>query len=127
DLRMSCLQEQLTNVRALSEVYTHADGPVVENAVGAAGALPLIDRCGDVALLKAVVKPPENEALRKRVDDLRGELARLLALRDAGHCGDAETLAQSLIPRVRAAGYLPLLADTLSGAGFLSNECTDVA
>jgi serine/threonine protein kinase/tetratricopeptide (TPR) repeat protein len=126
DLRMSCLQERLTNVSALSEVFAHADGTIVENAVSAAGALPLVDRCADVAVLKAVVKPPENEAVRQRVESLRAELAHLIALRDAGHCGEAETLAQGLIPRVRAAGYAPLLAETLGAAGYLSNDCLDL-
>jgi tetratricopeptide (TPR) repeat protein len=60
------------------------------------------------------------------VDALRAELARLIALRDAGHCSEAEQLAKGLIPRVRAAGYAPLLADTTWAAGYLTNDCLDV-
>jgi predicted Ser/Thr protein kinase len=126
DLRMSCLQERLGSARALSEVLAHADGTVVENGVAAAGALPLVDRCADVALLKAVVKPPENDQLRRRVDELRTEEARMVALKDAGHCAQAAKLADDLIPRVRAAGYAPLIADTLGAAGYLSNDCIDI-
>ena len=75
DLRMACLKERLGNARALSDVFAAADGKVVENAVSAAAALPSLDRCADVTLLRAVVKPPEDPATRKRVDELRGELA----------------------------------------------------
>ena len=60
DLRMACLQERLTSVRALTDLFANADGKVVENAVGAASALPRLDRCADVPLLKAVIKPPPD-------------------------------------------------------------------
>src|SRR5262249_1484513 len=68
DLRMSCLQERLASARALTDVFTSADRVVVENAVAAAGALPGLDRCADVALMRAVVQPPPDEATRKRVE-----------------------------------------------------------
>jgi eukaryotic-like serine/threonine-protein kinase len=123
DLRMGCLQERLTSVRALTNVFTTADGNTVENAATAAGALPNLDRCADVPVLKAVIQPPQDEATRKRVDVLRGERARLVALRDSGHCVDAKALASLLIKQTRASGYLPLLAETLSSAGIMYNEC----
>ncbi|HVZ73420.1 MAG TPA: serine/threonine-protein kinase [Polyangia bacterium] len=127
DLRMACLDERRTTAVALADLFTQADGHVVDNAAGATDALPRLERCANVAELKAVVPPPEGEAQRARVEALRGELARFLALRDAGHCADAERLADSLITRVRAAGYAPLLADTLAAAGRLGNDCADNA
>ena len=87
----------------------------------------LVDRCGDVGLLKSVIKPPEQEAQRARVEGLRRELARLIALRDAGHCGESNRLAGSLIPRVREAGYPPLLGETLLAAGYLSEDCAPLS
>ena len=113
DLRMACLNERLGNARALSDVFASADGKVVENAVSAAAALPSLDRCADVAALRAVVKPPEDPATRKRVEDLRGELAQPMALRDSGQCARATAKADALIAEVRAVGYQPLLAETL--------------
>jgi tetratricopeptide (TPR) repeat protein len=124
DLRMACLQERLLKVRALTDVMTEADGNTVDNAIAAASALPGLDRCADVPLLKAVVQPPADVNTRERVQGLRIEEARLAALRDSGHCPMAEALAQDLIRRVRKTGYLPLLAETLSNAGLLSNDCT---
>src|SRR5262249_55615138 len=104
-----------------------ADGTVVENAVSAASALPDLERCADVPLLKAVVKPPADEATRRRVEELRGERARFVALRDAGRCTDAKRMSEALIRDVRAVGYLPLLADTLNAVGFLGDQCADAA
>src|SRR5258708_3282388 len=104
---MACLTERLGNVRALSDVFAAADGKVVENAVSAAAALPSLDHCADVGLLRAVVKPPEDAATRKRVEGLKGELARLMALRDSGQCARALPKADQLIADVRAVGYQP--------------------
>jgi tetratricopeptide (TPR) repeat protein len=123
DLRMGCLNERLGNLRALSDVFASADGQVVENAVSAAAALPRIDRCADVQLLQAVVKPPEDPSTRRQVDDLRGELARMIAIRDSGQCRRVEPLADQLIARARSLAYEPLLAETLSAAGAIGDQC----
>ena len=60
DLRMSCLQERLGGLRALTNVFIEANGEVVENAVSAGERLGSLDRCADVPLLRAVVRPPED-------------------------------------------------------------------
>ncbi|HSZ83780.1 MAG TPA: serine/threonine-protein kinase, partial [Polyangia bacterium] len=116
DLRMTCLSEKVTEVEALTERLSRADETVIENAVVAASALSPLDRCSDVPLLKAVVQPPTDSATRKRVYDLRTELARLDAEKNAGHCAAAEAIARRLIPQAREVGYQPLLADVLYGA-----------
>jgi tetratricopeptide (TPR) repeat protein len=113
DLRMTCLREKVTEVQALTERLSLADATVVDNAVSAAGALSSLDRCSNVPVLKAVVQPPADAVTRKRVDDLRGDLARLDAEKNAGHCAAAEAIAQRLIPQAREVGYQPLLSDVL--------------
>jgi len=127
DLRMACLSERLGNARALGDVLAAADGKVVENAVSATAALPSLDQCADVALLRAVVKPPEDAATRKRVEDLRVQLARLIALRDSGQCALALPRAGALIEEARAVGYQPLLAATLYESAQAGNNCGEVA
>jgi tetratricopeptide (TPR) repeat protein len=123
DLRMGCLDERLGGARALVDVLAHADGTVVDNAVSATGALPALDRCADVGLLRAVVRAPDDEASRRRIGEVRAELARLVAVLDAGRCREAETLADGLIPRAREAGYAPLLAQTLHAAANVVDSC----
>ncbi|HEV3032023.1 MAG TPA: tetratricopeptide repeat-containing protein kinase family protein, partial [Polyangia bacterium] len=125
DLRMGCLQERLTSVRALTDLFANADGKVVENAVGAASALPPLDRCSDVPALKAVIKPPADPATVRRVQSVRADLARFVALRDAGHCGDAQRMQDALIGAARATGYPPLLGETLFEAARLGDNCGD--
>ncbi|HVX97552.1 MAG TPA: serine/threonine-protein kinase [Polyangia bacterium] len=125
DLRMACLQERLGSVRALTDLFANADEKTVENSVGAASALPPLDRCSDAASLKAVIKPPDDPATRERVRDLRTTLARFTALRDAGHCDDARRLEDGLIQGGRQVGYAPILAESLLAAAYLGDMCGD--
>ena len=125
DLRMACLDGRLGNVRALSDVLARADEGVVLNGVSAAGALPSLDGCADVSALRAVVKPLDDPAIRKRVAELRQELARVTALRDAGPCGAAAARRVPLIAAAQATRYRPLEAETLNVIGYLGNFCGD--
>jgi tetratricopeptide (TPR) repeat protein len=113
DLRMECLQERLGGARALTEVFSEATGDVVENAVSAANSLASLDRCADVPLLRAIVRPPEDPATRERVVDLRSRLAALKARFDAGNYREALRDAPALIETGRALGYKPLVAEGL--------------
>ena len=72
--------------RALTDVLATADTGVVDNAVSAASALPTLDRCADVAMLRAVIKPPDDPAKRAEVEQLREEVAQVSALASAGRC-----------------------------------------
>jgi serine/threonine protein kinase len=117
DLRMSCLQERLGGLRALTQVYGAASGEVVENAVSAANTLGSLERCADVALLRSVVRPPEDPSTRARVEDLRRQLADLKARFDAGIWRDGAGAADALAAEARALGYQPLTAEVLALVG----------
>ena len=113
DLRTTCLQERLGGLRALTDVFAGATGEVVENAVSAATALGTFDRCADVPLLRAVVKPPEDPRTRARVNELRIRVAELKARFDAGRWKEALKDAPGIVAATRSLGYQPLLAETL--------------
>ena len=113
DLRMSCLQERRDGLRALTDVFSQATGEVVENAVNATNALGTFDRCANVPLLRAVVKPPEDPATRAKVNQLRFSVADLKARFDAGRWKEALRDAPALVTATTTLGYQPLLAETL--------------
>jgi tRNA A-37 threonylcarbamoyl transferase component Bud32 len=117
DLRMSCLQEQLGGLRALTQVYSAATGEVVENAVSAANTLGSLERCADVPLLRAVVRPPEDPATRARVEDLRRRLDYLKARFEAGSWREGVGATEALAAEARALGYQPLTAEALALVG----------
>jgi serine/threonine protein kinase/tetratricopeptide (TPR) repeat protein len=125
DLRMSCLQERLGGLRALTNVFGDANGEVVENAVSAVNALGSLDRCADVPLLRAVVRPPEDPATLARVLELRHRLADLRARFNAGRWKEAIKSAPGLLTEVRAVGYQPLVAETLALLGTMSYKAND--
>ena len=125
DLRMTCLQERLGGLRALTDVFAEANGEVVENAVSAANALGTLDRCADVPLLRAVVRPPEDAATRARVADLRDKLAAQKARFDAGQWKEARQSVPPLVAEVRTVAYQPLVAETLSLLGMVCLKSDD--
>ena len=114
DLRMACLDERLGRVKALTDVFLEPNGAVVENAVSAAGALPALDRCADIKLLRAVMPPPDDPKTRARAESLRRDLARVKALGDSGQCIAATAATRKLIADADALGYPPLLAESLT-------------
>jgi eukaryotic-like serine/threonine-protein kinase len=125
DLRMSCLQERLGGLRALTEVFSDASGEAVENAVSAANALESLDRCADVPLLRAVVRPPEDPAVKARVEDLRNEIADIKARFDAGKWKETLKIAPKLVDKARNLGYLPLVAEGLLLKGSILVKASD--
>src|SRR6478735_2535866 len=125
DLRMSCLQERLGGLRALTDVFGDANGDVVENAVSAANALAPLDSCADVPLLRAVVRPPEDPATRAKVADLRRRLAELKARSDAGRWKEVLKAIQSAEAEARTIGYQPLMGEILLLEGQVYGRSND--
>jgi len=122
DLRMSCLRDRLDGVRALTSVFASATSEVVDNAVSATSALVPLDRCADVATLRAIIKPPEDPATRARVNDLREKLADTKARFDAGRWKETLTEGPALVARARAIAYPPLTAETLALVGTMQTK-----
>ena len=119
-LRMSCLQERLGGLRALTDVFSEATGEVVENAVSASNALASLDRCADVPVLRAVVKPPEDAATKTKVDSLKKRIADLKARFDAGQWRDGARDSATLVAEARQVGYQPVIAEMLALMGTIS-------
>jgi tetratricopeptide (TPR) repeat protein len=122
DLRMGCLQEALWDLKALCGMFRQATPEVVENAVNAASALPSLDRCEDVELLRAAVKPPADARTREAVAELRTRLAEARALARVGRVNDGLRVIAPLEHDVRRVGYGPLLAETLLTVGLLQHN-----
>jgi tetratricopeptide (TPR) repeat protein len=119
DLRMTCLQERLGQLKALTDLLAVADAEVVAGSVNAVLALDRIERCSDVALLRAVVPPPKDDRTRALVEGLRARLATVKAMRDSGRHHAGVMAALSLVADARAIGYKPILAEAQMVLGFL--------
>ncbi len=111
DLRMTCLDDCLGQLASLAALFTHADGSIVEHAVGAASALPAISQCADGKRLRERVPPPKEPIARAKVDAAKKRLAEVVALHHAGKFAVALPLAETLSRDTAALGYSPLAGE----------------
>jgi eukaryotic-like serine/threonine-protein kinase len=125
DLRMECLQERLGGLRALTDVFVQADGQVVENATNAANALSSLDRCSDVPLLRAVIRPPDDPSTRAQVNELRQQLAEAKAQFEAGRWKETLLKVPALVERARSLKYQPLTTESLALLGMMRAKAND--
>ena len=126
DLRMACLREGLEDLGALVRMFRLPTAEVVENAVGAAGALGNLERCENIELLRAVVRPPADPTTRQEVERLRSQLAEVRALCRVGRIHEGLAAAASLERAARALQYGPLLAEVLLAVCRLPEEQGDM-
>jgi tetratricopeptide (TPR) repeat protein len=120
DLRMSCLADNLDQIRALTDVFVTADAETVAHAVTAAGELTPLSRCADVPLLRATVPPPRDDQTLQTVRRLEHALRDIRALQDLSSLRAAASRAAALRSEVEATGYKPLLGQLLELMGTAS-------
>ena len=125
DLRMECLSERLSGLRALTAVFQSADNGVVDNAISAANALSSSDRCADVPMLRAVIRPPDAPAKHAEVERLKDEVAKVNALASAGRCDQARAVGVPVLEAAKRLGYKPLEAEISYALGRLFDTCLD--
>jgi eukaryotic-like serine/threonine-protein kinase len=118
DLRMSCLNDNLDQVRALTDTLATADAEVVSHAVAAAKDLTPVARCADIPLLRSAVPLPRDERTLREVQRLKRSLAEIQKLHDVGKHRLSLAKASALRPEVEATGYKPLLGQLLETIGF---------
>jgi len=110
-LRVVCLDERLSAARALTDTLVRADAKVVMHAADAALGLPDLERCSNLALLRAV-QPPDS-AKQVEVARLRRRMAELKLLTETGHFESIAADVKTLEGEIRNVGYAPLLVDFL--------------
>ena len=111
DLRMGCLRGRREEVASLVDELAQADEAAVRNAVEAVSALDRLDRCEDLEVLAARVRPPRDPVVRQRVDALRDQLADAKAKEYAGRYDAALEIASEVATGARALDYGPLVAE----------------
>ena len=125
-LRMACLERRLQSLQALTTLYAQPDAALVDQAAKAAHALPPLDDCANVEVLRAPVPLPEDLATREKVERLRGRLAEARALFDSGRFKPALERTRTLAEEALAVPYRPLQAEVLELRGALEEKAGDV-
>jgi len=128
DLRDSCLDQHLGELRALTSLLTTAvDAKTVERAVDAASALPPLPACADTAALLQPGVEPTDPAARARRAALRERLDRLRAgsrVKGAKHDLPA---ARALVADARAAADPLMIAQALELQGNAEIDAGDLS
>ncbi|HET6584211.1 MAG TPA: serine/threonine-protein kinase, partial [Nannocystaceae bacterium] len=111
--RMACLDRRLQRLAALTGALSEGGTTTVLRAVEAAHGLPDLDLCADVERLASGVPPPDDPAVRARVDELRLELERIHSLGVANKLDGVLERLDAVIADARATEYRPLVAEAL--------------
>jgi serine/threonine protein kinase len=127
DLRMECLNQRLSSVRALTDALAQADGASVDNALSAASGLPTLDRCADVSMLRAVIRPPDDPAKHAAVAALRERVSRVTMQVRLGGCARSAAEAAQVVEAAVATGYRPVEAEARYALGSFGDNCLDPA
>jgi tetratricopeptide (TPR) repeat protein len=122
DLRMTCLDTSRESLHALTQVFAQADPAMLVRAIDATHALPSLDRCSDVAALRAPESLPADPRLRAEVAEARKRLAEVKAFADTGQSAVARRLLAPLLAGSPRIGYEPLSAEILSAYAWLEEQ-----
>jgi eukaryotic-like serine/threonine-protein kinase len=125
DLRTNCLHDRFSEVRALAAVFSDANGDVVTNAAQAVQAIRPVEQCADIAALKAVVRPPDDPAVRRAVADVRTGLADVKAVANAGGYKKAMEQIGPVTEAALSTNYQPVMAEALLQLGNLQVNLGD--
>ena len=126
DLRTECLNSSLDDLRATTDLFAKADAKVVAGAPTVIGGLPDLQRCADVRLLRAIVRPPSDPVKRARAEELRRRAAAVRALLDVGKTSDGARNALALVDDAIALGFAPVTADALGLLGRAQTHLYDL-
>jgi len=111
DRRMACLRQRRSELDATIDVLAQTSRATVGKVVDVVVGLPGVELCIDDALLLTNVAPPEDPVTARDVDESRGRIARLHALKHNGQYSLALTEATPILADADRIGYLPLQAD----------------
>ena len=109
-LRMTCLDNRLERLRALTSALVTADSDAVIRAADAARSIERLADCADVAALETRIKPPDDQH-SAQVATMRTRLADLQVLFDLGKYEAGRDATSKLAADAARLGYRPLEAE----------------
>jgi tetratricopeptide (TPR) repeat protein len=113
DRRMSCLDQRLNELNALSELLQTANTKTVERALQTTQNLTPLRVCADLRALRSGPAGPGDPTLRAQVEQHRKTLASAKILWDAGRYTQALESTQAILKAIEPLAYRPLEAEAL--------------
>jgi serine/threonine protein kinase len=113
DLRMECLRERQRELGSLVELFSSADGKLVQRAVDATQALTPLDGCANTAALKTPVRMPTAPEARAQVEKLLDRIARGRAISASGRYVELLVWSKAIVDDAKAIHHEPTRARAL--------------
>jgi eukaryotic-like serine/threonine-protein kinase len=117
DLRMSCLQDGLRELRALTDVLVDADAVVVDQSVVALAELPEVAACSDTRALRARHVDPVDPKSAPAVERVRQSVADALAEQVAGRYARALAMSESALAEAASLDHRATIAEARFALG----------
>jgi len=127
DRRMDCLGQARKEIAAFVELLGKIDARGLDRAAVAAGEAGDIGTCARTATPGPAVPLPRDPQVRREIDVLQAELARLTGLRILAQYKAGSALVADILPRARATGYEPVLAEALLLRSWFESNADDKA
>jgi len=123
DLRMACLDRQLSKLKALTRLFvSRVDGKILQRAVSAVLSLPSLQHCASPEALLAAYPPPTDPSLRAKIEQSYQRLDQITALEKSGQIQEGVKLAVDIEQETQALAYPPLQAKALALLGRLQSS-----
>ncbi|MEX1367872.1 MAG: tetratricopeptide repeat protein [Nannocystaceae bacterium] len=119
DLRMRCLRGRRRALEGVVSVLGSAEPGTVERAMTVVDQLPEPGSCADLELLRAQVRPPDDPALRERVEERLAALGRVDALLGAARFAEARAALDEIDADAAALEHAPLRVELEARRGSL--------
>ncbi|MEM9462092.1 MAG: tetratricopeptide repeat protein [Myxococcota bacterium] len=122
DLRMRCLDQRRTALRATVDVLADTNAELVHNTMKLVVELPTLTRCDDLPWLEqhdARVPPPDDPDVAAAVEIQRAHLADIAVMHKAGRYAKALDAVEPVLEQAETLGYTPLRAEALYWRGSL--------
>jgi tetratricopeptide (TPR) repeat protein/tRNA A-37 threonylcarbamoyl transferase component Bud32 len=119
DANMRCLDRRLVRVGELVRELGSLGAAEQNRALELAADLPDFRACADSAQLTSTAPLPTDPDLRKRIEAIEQELARVVAVERTGRYPAALAHAVEVLERAAATRYAPVHAEALAAVGRL--------
>ena len=114
-LRQACLDQDRAELAALTKLLTEPNTLVIEKAAGVIEGLDKIERCGNIAALRAPLEAPPE--LASKLAEIRNFVVEAKAEAMVSRPIAAVIAADKAVELARAAGFQPTLAEAMSVQG----------
>jgi tetratricopeptide (TPR) repeat protein len=117
DLRMTCLSDNLDEIRAYTDALVSSGSEAAGHAIPTASALTPVRTCADVKNLRLQVPLPSDPRTRATVERLQQKIKDADALLAFKFADKAQSQLLTMVAEARVVGYKPVLAAALERLG----------